>query len=121
VKARCIKLINSRGNPQERSSWLTIGRVYDVLEVLQDIHSRWLLRVIGNGVSGVALFPLEQFEIVSRKMPTAWAPFWNTHGGFALTTEVLAQAGFWEAYYERDPAALRAFEDERKKIVDADP
>jgi hypothetical protein len=121
MKARCVKLIDSRGNPQDRSSWLTVGGIYHVLEVVQDTHRRWLLRAVGDGINGVALFPLEQFEILSNKIPSAWIPIWNTNGGFALTTEDWAKAGFWEAYYDREPAALQTFEIEKKRIVDADP
>lgn len=121
MKARCIKLIDSRGNPQERSSWLTLGNVYHVLEVVQDTHKRWLLRVVADGVNGVALFQLEQFEIVSPKIPDVWIVVWNAKGGFALTTKAWSQAGFWEAYYDRDPSALGKFEDGKKQIVDADP
>lgn len=121
MKARCIKLIDSKGNVQERSPWLTLGNVYQVLEVVQDAHNRWLLRVVGDGQNGVALFRLEQFEIVSAKMPDAWIPVWNAKGGFALTTEAWSQPGFWDTYYDKDPLALSKFEDARRRIVDADP
>lgn len=121
MKARCIKLIDSRGNIQERSPWLTLGSVYHVLEVVQDTHNRWLLRIVGDGQNGVALFRLEQFEIVSGKLPDAWNAVWNAKGGFALTTEAWSQAGFWDAYYDKDPSALSKFEDGKRRIVDADP
>jgi hypothetical protein len=98
-----------------------VGSTYHVLEVVQDTRGRWLFRAVGDGANGVALFSLEQFEIVSTKIPGAWIPIWNTSGGFALTTESWAKAGFWEAYYEQEPVALQMFENERSRIVDADP
>jgi len=72
MKVKCIKLVDSRGNVQEKSPWLTLGKVYHVLEVVQDAHKRWLLRVVGDGDNGVGLFRLEQFEIVSAKISVAW-------------------------------------------------
>jgi hypothetical protein len=98
-----------------------LGKVYHVLEVIQDTHNRWLLRVIGDGTNGVALFRLEQFEIVSPKVPDAWIVAWGAQGGFALTTEAWSQAGFWETYYDKEPSAARSFEEGTRRIVDADP
>jgi hypothetical protein len=121
MKVKCAKLIDSKGNAQERSGWLTLGKVYHVLEVVQDTHGRWLLRMIGDGLSGVALFRLDQFEVVSAKLPDAWMVVWNSKGGFALTTEAWSQVGFWEAYYDKEPAALSKFEDGRRRIVGGDP
>jgi hypothetical protein len=121
MKVRCIKLIDSRGNPQESSPRLTLGKVYHVLEVVQDTHSRWLLRVAGDGTNGVAVFQLEQFEIVSPKVPDAWIVVWDAKGGFALTTEAWSQSGYWERFYDRDPEARKVFEEEKTKIVGAEP
>lgn len=121
MKVRCIKLVDSKGNSQERSSWLTLGNVYHVLEVVQDLYKRWLLRIVGDGINGVALFPLEQFEIVSPKIPILWIVAWNDKGGFALSTEAWSEAGFWDAYYDRDPLAVAKFEEGKKGIVDNDP
>ena len=63
---------------------------------------------------------LEQFEIVSAKIPDTWVVVWNAEGAFSLTTEAWSEPGFWEAYYDGDPPALRKFEDGKKQIIDAD-
>ena len=118
MKVRCIKLIDARGNPQEWSSWLTLGKVYHVLAVVQDTRRKWLLRVISDGSNGVALFPLEQFEIVSAKIPDAWIVDWNSEGTLALTTEAWSKLGFWDNYYDREPSARSIFEEEKKKIIE---
>lgn len=120
MKARCIKLVDHMGNIKERSSWLTLGKVYHVLEVVQDAGNRWLLRLVGDGKNGTALFNLEQFEIASAKIPDNWVVVWNAKGAFSLTTEAWSEPGFWEAYYDGDPSALRKFEDNKKQIIDAD-
>jgi len=121
MKVRCIKLTDSMGNPREKSSRLSIGKTYHVLEVIQDTHHRWLLRLPGDGSNGVALFALEQFEIVSVRIPHIWITKWNVNGGFSLTTEVWGQPGYWERYYDRDPEALKVFDEEKAKITQGDP
>jgi hypothetical protein len=121
MKVRCIKILDSEGKLQERSQWLTLGKVYHVLEVFQDSRNKWFLRLAPDGANAIALFFLEEFEVVSAKIPDVWIAAWYPKGGFALTTEAWNRDGFWEAYYDQDPVALRKFEDGRRQIVDADP
>jgi hypothetical protein len=121
MKVRCTKLTDSRDKPQDRSRWLTLGKLYNVLEVVLDGPNRWLLRLAGDGEDAVGLFQLDQFEIVSAKIPSTWIARWNDRGGFLLTTETWSQLGYWDRYYDRDPEARKAFEDERTRIVQEDP
>ena len=76
MKVRCVKLLDSRGNPQERSPWLTVGKIYHVLAVQQGTDGQWLLCLVGDGLNGVALFRLGQFEITSSKIPATWIVWW---------------------------------------------
>jgi hypothetical protein len=120
MKVRCIKLSDSRGNPQERSSWLTVGKLYQVLAIELDNGGLWLLRLIGDGLNGVALFRLEDFEVISAKVSPSWVVCWKTDGLFDLSPERWARPGFWEKFYDNSPEAVRIFEEEKKRIVDAD-
>jgi hypothetical protein len=120
MKARCIRLIDSFGNSQEKSAWLTVGKSYHVLEVVQD-QGRWLLRIVADESNGVALFQLEQFEIETSKIPPSWIIFWGKEGFFGLTPEPWSHAGFWEHYYDQNPGSLQIFEEEKRKIIEADP
>lgn len=117
MKVRCVKLVDSKGKPQEQSPWLTLGKVYHVLSVTFGTQEKWLLRMVGDGLNGVALFPLEQFEIVSPAIPGTWIVTWNSKGVFELTTEAWRQSGFWERYYDRDPEAVHIFKEEQRKII----
>ena len=119
MKVRCIRLLGPSGKPQTRSNWLTVGKIYDVLEVVQD-QGRWLFRVMGDEPNGVALFALDQFEITNSKMPDSWIPKWGKNGFFELSPEAWQKAGFWERYYDKDSEAIRMFEDERRKIIYVD-
>lgn len=121
MKVRCVKLLDTRGNPQTHSAWLTLGKIYHVLSVVLGARGIWLLRLVGDTVPGVGLFPLQQFEIVSSRVPSSWIITWNSNGVFELTTEAWNQPGFWERYFEHDAAAIRVFEEQRKMIVEADP
>jgi hypothetical protein len=121
MKVRCTKLIDAFGNPQERSPWLTLGEVYDVLAVHYDIDRKWLFYIVGDGPNGLALFPLEQFEIVSAKLSSTWITSWKENGLFQLAPEPWTRPEFWEEYYNRKLDAVRVFEEEKRKIIDADP
>jgi len=121
MKVRCIKLLDSRGNPQTQAPWLTVGEVYQVMSVILGTDAKWALRLVGDGLNGLALFRLEEFEIVSAKIPSSWIVTWSSKGVFELTTEPWCQSGFWERYYDKDPEAVRIFENERRKIIEADP
>jgi hypothetical protein len=121
MKAKCIKLLDIRGNPQSRSPWLTVGRIYHVLSVVLDVDGRWLFRINGDSEPGVGLFPFQQFEIVSPKVPNIWIVTWRTEGVFSLTTQDWSEPRFWERYFEGDEDARSIFARDVRRIVEADP
>ena len=121
MKARCTKLLDTLGNPQTRSSWLTVGKTYQVLSVLLDSEGRWLLRIVSDSQPGVGLFRLEQFEIVSSKIPSPWIATWNRNGVFELTTSAWHEPGFWERYLDGDSEAHAVFERELAAVLASDP
>ena len=120
MKVRCIRLLDSSGKSQEKSAWLTIGKIYHVLELFQG-QNTWLLRLIGDGSNGLAIFRLEQFEIVTSNIPPSWIITWDSDGSLHLRPERWDQPKFLERYYDKDPEAIRTFEEERRKIIDSDP
>ena len=120
MKVRCIQLLDTRGNPREKSGRLTVGKIYHVLEVVQD-GGRWLLRLAGDTPTALALFQIQQFEIVSSKIPHSWIIQWGKDGFFELTPEPWSQKGFWERYYDGDSEAVRVFEEEARKIIESEP
>jgi hypothetical protein len=122
MKVRCIQLFDSAGKPRlQKDSWVTLGKTYHVLEIVQD-QSRWLLRLIGdNELNGPAVFRLEQFEIVTPNIPSSWIVTRDKDDSIKLRPERWNQPGFWERYYDKDPEAIRIFEEERRKIIENDP
>lgn len=121
MKARCTRLIDTLGNPQTRSAWLTVGKIYPILSVLLDAQGRWLLRLPVDSGPDIGLFPLEQFEIVSARLPPSWVATWNKNGVFELTTAAWDEPGYWERYFDGDSNALIIFEREKAEILAADP
>ena len=121
MKVRCVKLLDSRGNHSEQSPWLTLEKAYHVLAVELDTNGKWLLRLVGDGLNGVALFSLDQFEMTSSKIPPSWIIWWRKNGLFELAPEPWTRPGFWEDFYDGKPEARRIFEEERGKIIDAGP
>lgn len=120
MKVRCTRLLDSTGKPQEKSAWLTIGAIYNVLELFQS-QNTWLLRLVGDGPNGLAIFRLDQFEIVTQNIPNSWIVTWDKDGSLHLRPGRWSQPGFLERYYDKDPEAIRIFEEERRKIIEADP
>ena len=116
MKVRCVKLLDARGEPQEKSPWLTIGKIYVVLAVELSLTGRWMFRVVSDGANGVALFPLDSFEIVTANLPPNWIISWKSNGFFQIAPETWMEAGFWERFYDRDEQAATLFERERKLI-----
>jgi len=121
MKVRCTRLLDAFGNAQESSAWLTIGKVYHVLSIILDGHGNWLLRLVGDTAPGGGFFPLHQFEVLTSKIPDTWIVTWNNNGVFELTTNEWNQLGYWERYFENDAEAIRVFEEEKRKIILADP
>jgi len=115
MKVRCVRLMTHDGKPQDESCWLTIGKIYDVLEVSFD--GEWLLRLMGDGPNGVALFQLEIFEVVDPHIPPNWIATWGNNRTFCLSPRPWTDTGFWERYYDRDPKAVQTFEEERRRSV----
>jgi hypothetical protein len=118
VKVRCIKLL-SRGRPAERSGWAKIGGVYHVLELWVE-PGRAMLRLVGEQPTP-ALFEPEMFEVVSSAIPPTWAVTSPKPGCLSFAPEAWSGAGFWERFFDGEPEAVDVFEEQRAKIVAADP
>ncbi len=116
MKVQCTRLLDA---PQRQSSWLTVGKIYDVLSVVFDAHGRWLLRLPSDSYPGVGLFPIEQFKVVDARVPSCWIVTWNANGVFELTTQDWSNPGFWEAYFDGDPSAKTAFQRDVHRIMQA--
>ncbi len=119
MKVRCIKLLDSRSQPVERSAWAKIGAVYHVLSIWIEPSQR-RLRLVGEDPTPT-LFEPEMFEVVSPIIPSTWVITFPKPGCLSFAPEEWSQPGFWEAFYDREPEAVACFEEQRRKIVASDP
>jgi ribosomal protein S27AE len=105
-----------QGRPQDESSWLTLGKLYDVLVVMRDKNG-WRLRLLGDEPNTTVLFPLDQFEVVNPTLARSWIAVWEENGLFELTPAPWTQLGFWDSYYNGETNAIQIFEEETNKII----
>jgi hypothetical protein len=88
------------------SPWLTVGREYDVLEILADPGQRVLLRVETDESGSPGLWGAGLFRTVSAQIPPSWSADIQDDGSVMLGAEGWRRPGFWERYYDGDPSAV---------------
>jgi hypothetical protein len=120
MKVQCVSVTDALDRPAPASPWLTVGRTYNVLSVVLDVHSRWWFRLISDQRTDIGLFRREQFQIVSTKLPSTWVISWSHSGAFELSPQAWLVPGFWESYFEGDSDARSTFDRELKRIVDSE-
>jgi hypothetical protein len=119
MKVRCIKLLDSRGQPIERSPWAKLGGAYHVLSIWIE-PSITSLRLVGQEPTPT-LYQPEMFEVVSSAIPSAWVSTSPKPGCLSLAPEAWSRPGFWEEFFDREPKAVECFEEYRKLIIESDP
>lgn len=116
MRVRCVRLLDSRGRPTDRSTWARVGETYEVLSIVCE-EGKNKLRLIGDEPVP-ALFELEMFEVVSSDISRTWVATSPRPGCLVIGPEPWAQAGFWEAFFDQEPNAVACFDEERRKILD---
>jgi hypothetical protein len=119
MKVKCVRLVDAKGAPVGVSPWLTLGKVYAVLSLSFSREQGMQLRLIGDEGNGVAIFKMEEFEIVNGTIPPTWITFPGPKDTIQFAPEPWTERGFWERYYDKDPAAVRIFDGESRKILAA--
>jgi len=117
MKVICENLINPiTGASEEISSWLTVGKTYLVLSVYAFVGRDLMLRVIGDSDNTPILVTARQFATVCNEVPSNWRAIIDDDGSFRLTPEPWSKPGFWEDYFNGEPAAEQLFAEELRKI-----
>ena len=102
MKVRCVRLIDSRGASVERSP-IAYHRQAIVVLSLSFGTEGVLLGLIGDGRSGVAIFGLDEFEIVSPVIPSNWIVVAGAGSTVQFAPAPWTKQRFWERYYDGDP------------------
>jgi hypothetical protein len=121
MKVRCVKLLDGFGRLQDNSPWLTLGKVYLVLEMYFGAVGRRSFRLLGDGLNGPALFQWECFGFVSHSVPPQWIIIAKDNGSILLTPKLWSENRFWERYYDQEAEALKVFDQERRKMAEVEP
>jgi hypothetical protein len=64
-----------------------------------------------------ALFDARMFATTESSIPANWIARVREGGVVDLAPESWLELGFWERYFDRDPAAVRAFETELRSVL----
>jgi hypothetical protein len=115
---RCVRIINEMtGEPLPPNSWLSVGRTYVVLAVFVADGASPKYRIIGDDAVTPALHAASQFDVVSAALPSIWKAHLVPYKYFELAPLSWTAAGFWEAYFDGDPAAEAAFREAYRALA----
>ena len=124
MKVKCVRLLDASGNDVAFSSWLTLGHVYHVMSVFVDKNGKRSFGIINRHLNGewpqLGSHQAECFEIVSEVVPSNWKN-WVNENSSGASPAAWQVPGFYEAFYDHDPAAYPIFERERNIIQSEDP
>jgi hypothetical protein len=105
------------GEPVSTSPWLTVGREYVVLEIVARPGRDVLFRVATDQSGSPGLWDSRLFRTVATDMPASWSAALDDNGVVTIGPESWQRVGFWEAYFDGDPEAVRVYEDEMSDSV----
>jgi len=118
MKVKCINIHNIHTREdQSTSPWLTIGKEYVVLGIeVRYNETNYLIASDAYGSPG--MHRIDQFEIISKKIPKSWKIISDTMAIVTLEPESWHVAGFWDACYDGDSQALEIYKREVRKIYE---
>jgi hypothetical protein len=120
MKVKCTKFLDNDDREQNTDPWLTINSVYIVLEILCDIEKREFYYRLITEIENEApcLFNTEQFAIINHNKPSNWSVDINETGLIAIGPKSWQKIGFWEDYYDAEPAALKIYKREARIVYE---
>ncbi|ASN20167.1 hypothetical protein [Arthrobacter sp. YN] len=122
MKVRCTQLLTNDGRGTlESSPWLTLDAEYHVVSLLAYPGGRVLLRLLADNENGLALFDSTAFITVDGTVPDSWEARIREGGTLVFAPTSWLVPGFWEDYYDGDPAAAEAVRQELNKIIGGAP
>lgn len=89
-------------------TWRTDGNVYTVLEVGADPGGHNWFRVEADDGTP-ALFDTRNFVLVDDSVSPAWRAELLDNGSVTFGPAEFLRLGFWEAFFDRDGAAVAAY------------
>ena len=111
MSVRCNRIVSpTTGEEMATSPWLTVGREYDVLEVVSEPGREVLLRVVTDESASPGLWDSRLFTTVETHIPRTWSVVVHADGSVTLGPTAWRSPGFWESYFDGDSEAVREYE-----------
>ncbi len=111
MRVVCVYLQNpTTGESATTSPWLTMHHEYEVLEIYAYPGMRVEFRLLSDDGSTPALFDSAMFMTADGELPVSWVARLEEGGVLRIGPAGWMEEGFWEAYFDRDPLAVEAFE-----------
>ncbi len=111
MRVLCIQLRDPvTGESVERTAWLTLHHEYDVLELYAYPGGRIDVRLVSEAAETPALFDSALFMTVDGRVPRFWEARLEEGGVLRLGPPEWMEPGFWDAFFDREPAAVELFE-----------
>ena len=124
MKVKCIRLLDADGRDVEFSSWLALGRIYHVMSIYIDQNGQRSYGIINRHPEGewpqMGSHQAECFAVISEVIPSNWRE-WKSESSTGVSPAAWQAPGFYEDFYDHDPATYPIFERERSIILSEDP
>ena len=118
MKVECIKIPDpDTGESLDNNSWLTVGKVYQVLSVFIADNSSPEYRLISDDGRAPGMYKADQFKLVSEVLPSNWTAHRDAGEYFELAPKSWLKAGFCEEYFDGMPEAVELFNVEKERIL----
>lgn len=118
MKVRCTRPRETTGGKPKTG--LTVGKEYEVLEVLVSPTQGILLRIVGDDRFTPALFSGDLFEVTDQSIPQLWViarvPTRDGSTLYKMCPKAWLEPGFWERYFDREPEAVAIFDEQRRLL-----
>jgi len=123
MKVRCERYLNLLGTEEETSSWLSIGRIYHVLEILIDPYGKDVVkfRIWSEKGQTPILVHASGFELLTSLIPKCWVVSLEPKSLLYLAPSEWKEPGYWEQYFDKNERAQNTFERIYKEIVAEEP
>lgn len=109
MKVICAKPPPSpTGQVLEVNPWVTVGVEYQVVSVSAVPGRRVMLQIVTDDGRTLGLFDSSSFKTIDSSIPERWRADIDERGILRLAPDAWLARGFWEAYYDGDPAAIEA-------------
>lgn len=111
MKVLCKKILTLNGEELEYHPEVTIGSTYDVVTITASPEGTPVLRIAANS-GQPSLWPARMFSVNVPVINDNWRIAASADGTICLGPPQFCVKGFWEDYFDDDPAALRAYQEE---------